>query len=502
MFSFFRFSDNCRCKGDALWLGWRETQADDLASPGEAVLMPTTSESPAPVSGTSQKTLQLLRKRLRQLRRVTLALVIGLAIAATGLAIWWLNSLNGLPDIGDPFDVAAFGALSIPDDQNAFALLRRAQQMLTLPPLNVDMRDPRLREWVKASRPAVELFLKAAECPDAMSEPPDAPPNFIYGGLTILPTPTGSTYEYPIERVSPGNLIGLTILEGERRSASGDPAGAWDCYRAVLRMMDHMQRRARFGDRHRANLHHSGSILRHAIETWAADPRTTIPQLRRALDVMVECRPRIDWDAYSLKREYLDLMRFLDGPVDPDLEQIEHDLTYRMGEYKLPIELSVRLHHAKRRLWREPERSRRVVRLLFANWLAQAEPGDQTPRQPAVRARFRAAGHTTAILLYPVGPEAPAGARALAPHEVARWLVTTTDARYTLRYGSYLSPFSLRQRERRAHRQLLVLLASELFRRERGAPPPNDEALVGTYLESLPDDGSSDLADERTLTVE
>ena len=134
-------------------------------------------ESPAPaaVSGTSQKTLQLLRQRLRQLRRVTLALVIGLAVAATGLAIWWLNSLKGLPDIGDPFDVAAFRALSIPDDQNAFALLRRANRMLTVQPLNVGMRDPRLREWVKASRPAVELFLKAAECPDAMSEPPDAP---------------------------------------------------------------------------------------------------------------------------------------------------------------------------------------------------------------------------------------------------------------------------------------------------------------------------------------
>ena len=208
------FSDNCRCKGYALWLGWRETQADDLASPGEAVLMSTTSESPAPVSGTSHKMLQLLCRRLRQLRRVTLALVIGLAVAATVLAIWWLNSLNGLPDIGDPFDVAAFGAFSIPDDQNAFALLRRANQMLTPQPPNAGMRDPRLREWVKASRPAVELFLKAAECPDAMSEPPDAPPHFI-SGLTILATPTVSTYEYPIHRESPGTLIGLTILEGE-----------------------------------------------------------------------------------------------------------------------------------------------------------------------------------------------------------------------------------------------------------------------------------------------
>ena len=43
-----------------------------------------------------------------------LVLAIGLAVAATALAIWWLTSLNGLPDIGDPFDVAAFRAFSVP----------------------------------------------------------------------------------------------------------------------------------------------------------------------------------------------------------------------------------------------------------------------------------------------------------------------------------------------------------------------------------------------------
>jgi hypothetical protein len=92
-------------------------------------------ESPAPapaaVSGTSQKLLQLLRKRLRQLARVTLVLAICLAVAASAFAIWWLNSLNGLPDIGDPFDVAAFRAFRIPDDQNAFVFLRRAHEKLT-----------------------------------------------------------------------------------------------------------------------------------------------------------------------------------------------------------------------------------------------------------------------------------------------------------------------------------------------------------------------------------
>ena len=93
--------------------------------------MPTQSESPAAVRGTSSKTLQLLRKRLRQLARVTFVLAIGLPMAATALAIWWLTSLNGLPDIGEPFDVAAFRAFSIPDDQNAFAFVRRANEKLT-----------------------------------------------------------------------------------------------------------------------------------------------------------------------------------------------------------------------------------------------------------------------------------------------------------------------------------------------------------------------------------
>src|SRR6516225_5591991 len=88
--------------------------------------MPTQSESSAAVTETSSKTLRLLRKRLRQLGRVTLVLAIGLTVAATALAVWWLTSLNGLPDIGDPFDVAAFRTFRLPDDQNAFTFFRRS----------------------------------------------------------------------------------------------------------------------------------------------------------------------------------------------------------------------------------------------------------------------------------------------------------------------------------------------------------------------------------------
>ena len=54
----------------------------------------------------------------------------------------------------------------------------------------------------------------------------------------------------------------------------------------------------------------------------------------------------------------------------------------------------------------------------------------------------------------------------------------------------------------RAYREVVIMLATEVYHRERGALPPSEEALVGTYLESLPDDGSADLADETTLTVQ
>jgi hypothetical protein len=105
------------------------------------------------------------------------------------------------------------------------------------------------------------------------------------------------------------------------------------------------------------------------------------------------------------------------------------------------------------------------------------------------------------VVLYFVSPDAPAGARALSPQEVASWLVTTNDAKLAFRYGFLAWP-TVRREEQHSYRVLLVLLAGEIYRRERGALPPSDEALVETYLKSLPNDGSADLADEMTPTVE
>ncbi len=92
---------------------------------------------------------------------------------------------------------------------------------------------------------------------------------------------------------------------------------------------------------------------------------------------------------------------------------------------------------------------------------------------------------------------------AVAPQELASWLVTARDAKLlVLLFNSSGDPWPPNLMYRRAHLAPVIMLATELYRRERGTLPPSDEALVGTYLKSLPDDGAADLADETTPTVE
>jgi hypothetical protein len=456
---------------------------------------PGPAPTPAAVSGTSQKLPQLLRKRLRQLLRVTRVLAICLAVAASALAIWWLTSLNGLPDIGDPFDVAAFRALRIPDDQNAFTFLRRADQKLTpLPvlPRAVDLSaptvswskaDPKLRAWVEANRQALELFQQGAEQSDAIPDLAGDPLNFWNNSL------------------NPNPLNILALLEGSRRQESGDTAGAWDCYRAVLRTTAHVSRRGRESQ---FRVDFACGWLRQRLVTWAADPRTTIPQLQGALGEVLETEPGPEWDSFALKMGYLEIMRSLDRPMNRyDQQEVEGVRTYRLGDLELPPDAIGYGEAARRFLLREPERSRRVVRLLCAHWLEHVETHDPRRRKPAVRAVLTASKPVN-VALYPVSPDATAGARALPPQELANWLITTNDARLRiLATNSYLpwSPANHRL-YRKAYRELVIMLATEIHHRERGSLPPSEEALVGTYLKSLPDDGSADLADERTPTVE
>ena len=309
------------------------------------------------------------------------------------LAIWWLRCLDGLPDIGDPFDVAEFRAFRIPDQQNALVLMRRAADKFTPMHLNVSIDDPRLHDWFESNRPLVERFIQAADQADGISGPE------LDGDWRYYPNASN---------LGAGMVISMTYIEGGRCAERGDMAGAWNCYRAILRMYVHLRRRERVNDRLRATLHHGE--LQQRLTKWAADPRTTIPQVRRALEEVIACRPRPEWDAFTLEREYLDLMQFLEGPVNPPPEEIEKELTYRLGDLALPADLTPRIHGIKRRLARagtQPPGHPLTVRQLVGTCGA--------PR-PAATTAGRAGAIPRCTTddqrpLYPVGPQAPEAAR-------------------------------------------------------------------------------------------
>jgi hypothetical protein len=104
-----------------------------------------------------------------------------------------------------------------------------------------------------------------------------------------------------------------------------------------------------------------------------------------------------------------------------------------VGNRALSPTLMDDLEAARRFLLREPERSRRFLRLLCAQYLAHAETRELPPLKPPVWAKLTLTQGTFKVPLYPVSPEAPAGARALPSQELARWLVATLDARLRIR---------------------------------------------------------------------
>jgi hypothetical protein len=430
-----------------------------------------------------------LARRGRQLWRALLCLAVGIMVAAGALEVWRGARMIGLPDIGDPFDVAAFRAFRVPEEQDAFVLFRQAQAKLLGPTPNVPVAlrgagpdvwskaAPELREWLIANRDVLEKFRAASEQPDGI----------LHTKLDLF-----DQNQY----LHLGEFKRLALLEGSRLEEQGNPAGAWSWYRAIFRMRAHVMRRGTSFQRIVADWSCGG--LQQRIASWAADPRTSVPLLRAALDDVRAVEPRPDWDAFSLKLDYLYLMNELNDEWGLVQDGEANDQNLRIAGEELPPFFPRRIYGVRRYYSTEPERSRRVLRLAFANWLAFVEDEHRSDRKPAVSATFQSSGKNTTTFFYSVSQAAPAAAHKMTPNRLAKWLISTRDAKLLLRLWYWPS---IRFSERREHRALVVLLASELYQRDHGKAPASDEALVGRYLDHLPDDGSDELDDGKAPTV-
>jgi hypothetical protein len=448
--------------------------------------------APAPASAGHSRLGRWARRRARQLLWVVAILAVALVLTAAGVMLSRAARLFGLPDIGDPFDVPAFRALNkLPEDQDAAVLIRKATSMVSqMPSLPAAARqigltkgwpqiDPQLRAWLEANRDSLALYRQGVELRDGIVNP----------GIE-----RGDDSGYLLDF---GPFHWLAKLEGARLEDQGDMEGAWGWYRTILRFRVLVMRRGSVLQRYIVD--RQCENLASQIESWSANRKTAAPMLRRALDDVLACEPKPEWDAYSLKTDYLYMMADLNRPDGSFQYGNGAELDYRFADMKLPPEFAKSLNAARRFMINDPELSRRVLRLTFANWLARAQDSDPRHRSPSVVASFKLATLNSAVPLFTTGPDAPESARRMAPDDLARRLLTTRDAQWALFRWPW---WSNRLSEKRAHARLVMLLAEELYRRERGAPPPSDAALVGTYLSRLPDDGSDDLADGQAQRVE
>jgi hypothetical protein len=417
-------------------------------------------------------------ERARGRRRLALLLAYGLVAAALGLLTWRVTCLNSLPDVGDPPDLATLRSLKVPDERNAYVLYRAAVGQLTTSTALQDggrmwgvirggwsKADPEIRRCVDENRATLALWREGTERPDALEVP--------YGERTpFLRRPTSGSLP---------SLVQLALLEGSRLEEAGDRAGAWGWYKAVLRCSRHAGLRG--GWTERSSGHWLLSLGNERVDPWLRDPEVDAALLRRAIGDLEDLERMTVPASATLKVDHLTL---LNGLADPDRLMLEYDSLTSFG-----YEDQRRFHQAGWFLLNEPERSRRLARLLLANRLAYC---DLPPASRPSRIDGYALGNTSFDLgVYAAGPEAPPEARLLSVDRLARWYLSTQLlCRIT---GGFQYLIDACDWERSIMEKLLLTAAEQCYEREQGAPPPSPEMLVGRYLKRLPERYGSHYAD-------
>ncbi len=429
-------------------------------------------------------------------RRLAIGVIVGW-LAVAGVTVERMGSLDGLPDVGDPFDVAeARRPVEIPDAGNAFVAYAAAHKLVD-PANSIDeaRRDlfsealwngeikrltwssalPGLREYLEAKRTALEIWRDGSRRRDAVYHQP--------GRLSV-----GSE----MQLIQDANVLAaMAALEGSRLEDTGALDETWNWYLAMLRC-------SRLVGRHGTLVQRLFGVKIHSLAAcctlrWAADPRLEAGQLRRAL------RDTLDADALTqpvsdaIKLDYLSCLNTVEdmtnfestmrdfGRVLPLLGGRQASVLDQLVQWpavRYPVQ-RFRLQASN-----DVERNRRAIRLLFANWLAQAD------RPATGRARLAIRKPTW---IYADDPSAPAAARAVRPELLAKALDRTEIAGFL--FGLDPDPGDPPwegdgelARERRHRSVLIVRLAAELYRREHGAAPATAGTLLGTVLEELPDE--------------
>ncbi|MFO0953768.1 MAG: hypothetical protein U0835_21955 [Isosphaeraceae bacterium] len=435
--------------------------------------------------------------RARGRWKVVLLLVECLTAAACGLMLWRTLCLWGIPDVPPPVPVAttpsAYPTLDQLPNGNVYALFaqtlseyarkptKAAVAGVTLNFRTVRPADADTRRWLAENREVLDAFYQESGQADARSE--------------VKPTPAARSQVGFDRLFSVLRVVGwLAVQQAAVAEADGDLDAAWRSYRAVLRAARHVGGRGGMGG-HQIAVTLRGFVTPRLLR-WARLPSNTAERLRGAMKDVQDLDLIPADDAQGVAQGYEICARQVESPGGP-FGHSGGDGYYWVYGLPIPGEFGRWTTRTDRFLRREPERSRRILRLAFANWLAWSRlaPGERPTPSAAVVATFGGATQRVEFYDFPESLSVAPEARVLTASELARAYSSAREAAL-LSGWIWTQVVGEARRERRDQAALVISLAEALYQIEKGSPPPSLDALVGPYLKALPDDGSAHVDDE------
>lgn len=363
--------------------------------------------------------------------------------------------IASIPDIGDPFDVKAFGTVDIAPADNAMTQYAVATSLLHKFPYSGGddlekafehgwpQTSAVIRKWLHDNQPALTEWRKGTGCSQA-----------------VVIQPKDLRIDSPLEEIQEARqFIHLARLQAMHCAHDGDLEAAWGWLLAAVRASRHVEQNGCVVQRLIGISMFNNAAI--GIKRWAEHPEVTADLLRNAQTDFREADQLTPPNSVAMKVEYVSLLNTL-----KDSESSHECLIGEgYGGWKT--------HSMSLFVMGEPEFSLRVFQHVFRNYLSELDK----PK------RDRVPLASVALNLYAL----PSGtATKLSAFELERVVESAVLTKSTL--PSVAQVDIAMQHEAATRAAVSFMLACQLHRRLHGDWPTKVEDLVPDILAEPPAD--------------
>ena len=282
-----------------------------------------------------------------------------LAMILLSLFLYRTYRISSIPDIGDPFDVAAFEAIVVPASDNAAEIYAAADVMLVrgrgkYPSEDLDRvfesgwcdATEGIQKWLTENEPALDKWRRGTELPTAQFASPKQ--QSIYSAFDLV---------YSLDE-----FAHLARLRAERSLHEANVVEVWNWLRAGVRSTRHCQHGGFIG---RIISDSTFRLFAQGINRWAADSRVDENLLLRAAVQFDSDEAMTPLMSEGLKSEYVGY-----------LHSLFRDLSWsNSGMIATGVEFpgSGGMAFSFMFVLGEPEYSRRLMQHAFVGWIEQSD---------------------------------------------------------------------------------------------------------------------------------